>query len=178
MTPADVPRVMELEPLCFPTPWSAATYYSELRNRNGSYWVVRLGAPPAASAAPPLLAYGGMWLLGEEAHITTFAVHPQWRRRHLGEWLLIRLLEEARARHVEMVTLEVRVGNRAAIDLYTKLGFEPVGLRKGYYHDTGEDARLLTLFGLDRAEVGEELAVRRREIEQGAPGHGVNPSAR
>jgi ribosomal-protein-alanine N-acetyltransferase len=64
------------------------------------------------------------------------------------------------------VTLEVRTGNAAAIALYTKLGFEQVGLRKGYYQDTGEAARLLTLFGVDRDPIWHTLEARRRVIER------------
>lgn len=165
MTPDDVPRVMELEPLCFSSPWSAATYYHELRSRHASYWVVRPGPHLAEDSVPPLLGYAGLWLLGEEAHVTTIATHPEWRRRHLGEWLLLRLIGVARKAGARLVTLEVRVRNAPAIALYTKLNFQEVGLRKGYYHDTGEDARLFTLFGLDRPEVWRRLEERRQAIE-------------
>ncbi len=165
--PADVPLVMELEPICFPTPWSASTYLHELRNPRGSYWVIRPGAQQPSGSVPPILGYGGLWLLGDEAHITTIATHPDWRRRHLGEWLLLRLIGAAREAGARLVTLEVRVHNASAIALYTKLRFEDVGIRRGYYQDTGEDARLLTLFGLDRPEVWRRLEERRQAIEAG-----------
>jgi ribosomal-protein-alanine N-acetyltransferase len=166
MTQIDVAVVAELEPHNFPTPWSASTYRNELRNRHASYWVVRPGAAAAPEAAPPILAYGGLWFFGEEAHITTIATHPEWRRRHLGEWLLIRLLGVAREGGANTVTLEVRVRNAPAIALYRKLGFEQVGVRKGYYQDTGEDARLLTLFGLDEPSVWSKLEERLAAIEK------------
>lgn len=167
MTQDDVPMVVELELLCFPTPWSAFTYRNELRNRHGSYWVVRPGPNVPPETAPPILGYGGMWLMGDEAHITTFATHPAWRRRHLGEWLMIHLVGAARAAGATIVTLEVRVGNAPAIALYRKLGFEPVGLRRGYYQDTGEDAHLLTLFGVDEDVIWRRLEDRLHEIEAG-----------
>lgn len=167
MTQADVDLVMELEPRCFPSPWSASTYRHELRNQRSSYWVVRPGAHLSPAVAPPILGYGGLWLLGEEAHITTIAVHPEWQRRHLGEWLLLRLIGVARANGARLVTLEARMHNLPAIALYRKLRFEEVGIRKGYYQDSGEDARLLTLFGLHRPEVWQRLEKRRQTIETG-----------
>ncbi len=169
MTNADLPAVMEMEHVSFPTPWSIETYRRELIVHNASYWVVRPTVKPAnaAAAIPPVLAYGGMWLLGEDAHITTIATHPDWRRRHIGEWLLIHMAEVARSHGVSALTLEVRLRNTAAQALYAKLGFVAVGLRRGYYQDTGEDARLLTLFGIDHAAVWNKLKARLAEIEAG-----------
>lgn len=146
MTLADVPFVGTLEPLCFPAPWSADTYRNELlHNQYSRYWVLR-PASNGARGLPPILAYGGYWLLGDEAHIVTIATHPQHRRRGLGEHLLRCLIDEAQANGALSVTLEVRAGNVGAKELYRKWGFIEVGLRKGYYHDNGEDAILMTLF--------------------------------
>lgn len=173
MAADDVNAVMALELLCFSAPWSASTYLHELHNPRASYWVVRPGPETAnklTQEMPSILGYGGLWLLGEEAHITTIATHPAWRRRHLGEWLLLRLIGVARDEGARLVTLEVRMRNLPAIKLYTKLRFEEVGIRKGYYQDTGEDARLLTLFGLDRPEVWRRLEDRRQAIETGDDG--------
>jgi ribosomal-protein-alanine N-acetyltransferase len=166
MTNADLPAVMEMEHVSFPTPWSVDTYRRELMVHNASYWVVRPGVKNQRNL-PRLLAYAGMWLLGEDAHITTIATHPEWRRRHIGEWLLIHLADEAASHGVNALTLEVRLHNTAAQALYHKLGFVAVGLRRGYYQDTGEDARLLTLFGIDHASVREKLQARLAEIEAG-----------
>ena len=167
MTLDDVEIVAQLEPLCFPTPWSPGTYRREIsRNRRGSYWVVRPGVQVSGERVPPILAYAGMWLLGDEAHITTIATHPAWRRRRLGEWILLRLLGAAWATEVRLVTLEVREHNAPAQALYKKLGFQQVGIRKGYYHDTGEDALLLTLFYLDNEAVWRFLQQVRAAIEE------------
>jgi ribosomal-protein-alanine N-acetyltransferase len=165
MTSTDLPTVMEMEEVSFPSPWSIDTYRRELTVRNASYWVVR--PTVKQEGVPPVLAYGGMWLLGEDAHITTIATHPDWRRRHIGEWLLINMADVARSHGVSALTLEVRLRNTAAQALYAKLGFIAVGLRRGYYQDTGEDARLLTLYGIDHASVWEKLKARMEEIEGG-----------
>ncbi len=134
------------------------------RGLYGSYWVVTPGKG-VNSDAPPLLSYGGMWRTGEEAHVTTIAVHPQWRRRGLGEWTLLQLIGVARAGGAEVVTLEVRVSNQAAIRLYEKLGFQTVGRRKGYYIDTREDALLMTLFAIHRPSTWQQLQQARIEVE-------------
>lgn len=161
----DLAAIMDLEERSFPTPWSEGTYRQELRNRTASYWVVRAGAPWPGT--PPVLAYAGLWHLGDEAHITTIAVHPDWRRRRLGEWTLLHLLGTARSAGADNVTLEVRVANRPAIALYHKLGFVTVGVRRGYYQDTGEDARLLTLHGLTHPALWAKLHARIEAIEAG-----------
>lgn len=163
----DLPALMSIEQASFPTPWSVGTYRSELRNRTASYWAMRPGVQSLPPDAPALLGYAGLWHLGDEAHVTTIAVHPDWRRRHLGEWLLIQLLGAARDRGADSVTLEVRVRNRPAIELYHKLGFKTVGVRRGYYRDTGEDARLLTLSGLHNPPKWSALQERLRQIETG-----------
>lgn len=145
MTLADVPTIGELELLCFPAPWAPETYRHELlNNRFGHYYVLR--ASPGARDLPPIVAYGGYWLMGDEVHIVTIASHPRCRRRGYGEHLLRCLIEDAQARGATMITLEVRAGNRAAQGLYAKLGFVEVGVRRGYYRDNGEDALLMTLF--------------------------------
>jgi [ribosomal protein S18]-alanine N-acetyltransferase len=162
MTVADLPAVMVLEQRCFPSPWALDTYRRELGNRYASYWIGRPGW--TLPSAPSVLAYGGFWLLGDEAHITTIATHPGWRRRGIGEWFLLQLLRAARLQGALQVTLEVRQHNQPAIALYTKSGFVPVGIRKGYYGDTGEDALLYTLFKLDQEETWAPLAARLAEF--------------
>lgn len=149
MTVDDVPAIGELEILCFPAPWSPETYLHELRHNPRSFYFVVRPVPEAPPALAPILAYGGYWLMGDEAHIVTLASHPDWRGRGLGEWLMLNLIARIWEAGVTSVTLEVRVGNLAARQLYEKWGFEQVGLRKRYYRDNGEDALLLTLFHVD-----------------------------
>lgn len=164
MTAADLPVVMEIEDVSFPSPWSIDTYRRELTTRNGSYWVVRPSVPERPDL-PRVLAYAGMWLLGDEAHITSIATHPEWRQRQIGEWLIIQLVDVARSHSINAITLEVRLRNYSALALYEKIGFVAVGLRRGYYQDTGEDARLLTLFAIDHPSVWNKLRARLEEIE-------------
>ena len=145
MTLVDVPYVGELELQCFPAPWSTDTYRNELlHNQFSHYWVLRPQADEGQM--PPILAYGGYWLMGDEAHVVTIASHPHFRRQGLGEHLLMHMIQHARANGATMVTLEVRVSNQAARDLYVKWGFVEVGLRPRYYRDNNEDALLMTLY--------------------------------
>jgi len=133
----DLAAVQAIEQASFTTPWPSHAYRSELEtNRLASYLVAR--------AADEVVAYGGMWLMVDEAHITTFAVDPRWRRQRIGERLLLALLDVARARHAREATLEVRLSNLPARRLYEKYGFRPVGLRPRYYSDNQEDALIMT----------------------------------
>ena len=167
----DLSAIMALEHLCFESPWTPDIYRRELRDNSFSFYhVVRPTSPNAGMSLPPVLAYGGCWVTGDECHLMTIATHPDWRRRHLSEWLLLDLLAEARQRAAGRCMLEVRAGNRSAIGLYEKLGFEQVGLRHGYYPATGrsprEDAVLMTLYGLDSGGVWRPLKRRMAEIQR------------
>jgi ribosomal-protein-alanine N-acetyltransferase len=165
----DVPNIDQLERVCFSAPWPATTYRYELQhNRLADYLVIRPATDAVEPTLPPILAYGGYWLMGEEAHIVTLATHLAWRRQGLAEWLLLEMLALARHKDAQTVTLEVRAHNQAAQRLYQKLGFVEVGVRKRYYRDNGEDAHLLTLFHLDDASVWEVLAHHLQEFRLGA----------
>lgn len=160
MKPADLPVIGELEQVCFPAPWPTSTYKYELsQNRLGRYAVIRpqRATPTSDPQLPPILAYGGYWLMGEQAHIVTIATHPEWRRRKLGEWLLLEMLAQARSLGAAEATLEVRVTNLAARALYTKLDFREEGRRRRYYRDNGEDALIFTLHDLDAGSVWRPL---------------------
>jgi [ribosomal protein S18]-alanine N-acetyltransferase len=133
----DVPAIQAIEEASFTTPWPPDAYRSELQtNRMAHYLVARVGETVAA--------YGGMWLIVDEAHITTFAVHPEWRRQGIGQRLLLAFLDIAVDRSAHEATLEVRLSNLAARRLYEKYGFRPVGLRPNYYSDDREDALIMT----------------------------------
>src|SRR5689334_1535319 len=138
----DLDDVQAIEEASFTTPWPPNAYRSELMtNRLASYLVGRVDGR--------IVAYGGMWLMVDEAHITTFAVHPGWRRQRIGERLLLAFMDLARDRHAREATLEVRLSNLAARRLYEKYGFRPVGLRPRYYSDNNEDALIMTTDPLD-----------------------------
>jgi [ribosomal protein S18]-alanine N-acetyltransferase len=91
-----------------------------------------------------VIGLAGFWLMGDEAHISTIAIHPDWRGLSLGEWLLLTLIEVAQALDAQTATLEVRPSNHRALALYQKYKFEQVGRRPRYYSDNDEDALILT----------------------------------
>jgi ribosomal-protein-alanine N-acetyltransferase len=91
----------------------------------------------------------GFWFIVDEAHISTIAVHPDFRQHGIGEILLQWALREALHLDAQLVTLEVRVSNHKAINLYEKYGFEVVGRRAHYYRDNNEDALLMTRINSD-----------------------------
>ena len=137
MTFDDLPAVQEIERASFTTPWPSHAYQAELEtNKLARYLVVRAGHE--------VIAYAGIWLLVDEAHITTFAVAPAWRRQRVGERLLLAVLDLSVARGAREATLEVRLSNLPARRLYEKYGFRPVGIRPRYYSDDHEDALIMT----------------------------------
>lgn len=164
----DLGAVQAIERASFTTPWPAHAYRSELEtNRLAHYLVARVGDEVAA--------YAGMWLMVDEAHITTFAVAPKWRRRRIGERLLLAMLDLARDRHAREATLEVRLSNLAARRLYEKYGFRPVGLRPRYYSDDNEDALIMTTETLDGSAMRLRIERLRGALEAGpAPGEEVD----
>ncbi len=132
----DIPEVLEIERQSFSTPWPKDAYRRELlENRTACYLVARENGA--------VVGYAGMWVVSEEAHITTIAVDPKQRRRGIGKRLLVALVEEARARGARWLTLEVRRSNHAAQALYRKFGFREVHVRPRYYSDNGEDALIM-----------------------------------
>ena len=164
MTGADLPSVQLIERASFATPWPAHAYRQELEgNRLAHYLVATLGGD--------IVAYGGIWLMVDEAHITTFAVHPDWRRQHIGERLLLAFLDLAAERGAHEATLEVRLSNLPARRLYEKFGFRPVGLRPRYYSDNGEDALIMTTEPLADAAMRDRVARLRAAIDAAPAPH-------
>ncbi|MBQ3640427.1 ribosomal protein S18-alanine N-acetyltransferase [bacterium] len=137
MTQDDVDEVFKLEELIHPNHhWSKDSFYNELANNLAVYYCVK-------NSANKIIAYIGFWKIIEEAHITTFATHPDYRRLQLGQILLIQMLEECYKDKIKYITLEVRESNVAAISLYEKFLFESIGVRKNYYQDNGENALIM-----------------------------------
>ena len=128
-----LPEVQSIERASFTSFWPPHAYRSEIEsNRLASYLV--------ATIDDAVVAYGGIWLMVDEAHITTFAVHPAWRRQRIGQQLLLALLDLANRRRAREATLEVRLSNLAARRLYERFGFRQAGVRRGYYQPSGTDA--------------------------------------
>lgn len=135
-------QVLAIEQESFPTPWSRNSYLRELSDNQFAYYYVCL-------QGEKVLGYMGMWIIIDEAHITTIAVHPEYRGRYLGKILLEELMARAVALGADKITLEVRPSNLVAQRLYRRVGFVPAGLRKGYYTDTKEDAIIMWKHLLD-----------------------------
>ena len=151
MTLADLDAVRAIERASFFPPWPDDAYRNELTaNKLATYLVARMDGV--------VVGFGGIWLMVDEAHITTFAVEPAWRRRSIGERLLVGLLDAAIARRAREATLEVRLSNVPARRLYEKYGFRPMGIRPRYYSDNGEDALIMTTEPLDSPPMRERLA--------------------
>jgi ribosomal-protein-alanine N-acetyltransferase len=110
-----------------------------------------------------------MWLMVDEGRIITFAVHPAWRRQHVGERLLVAFIDLASDRGAHEATLEVRLSNLPARRLYEKFGFRPVGLRPRYYSDNGEDALIMTTLPLVDPAMRERIAGLRAAIDVAPP---------
>lgn len=152
---SDIAQVHEIERLSFSTPWPAYAFEQELTgNRLARYVVARTGER--------VVGFAGVWLMVDEAHITTFGVHPEWRRQGIGRRLLLRLLELAVELGARRMTLEVRVSNLAAQALYRSFGFEVAGRRPRYYTDDGEDALVMSTPKLDEPAMDGLLAEERR----------------
>jgi len=134
----DLNEVLEIESLSFPEPWSAAMFYHELSLPFSHFYVMRQESED--KTRDRIVAYGGFWMVEDEAHITNIAVHPDYRNRGVGSRLLGVLLEKAKDFGARMATLEVRTSNEAGKRLYEKWGFRKARIRKGYYAYTGEDA--------------------------------------
>ena len=159
MTLDDVAGVQEVERASFPVPWPANAFRHELtQNKNARYVVAREG--------DRVVGYAGLWLMVDEAHITTFAVLPDFRRRRIGERMLQRLFHIAEDMGAEWLTLEVRVSNLGAQRLYEKYGFRRAGVRRRYYSDNNEDALIMWTDRLKDRTVRERLAQLRRALDE------------
>src|SRR5436305_6775264 len=178
MTMADVPRVVEIERLAYPSTWPPSAYRKELQDNRWAHYIVLRdkkiteervtaqsrsvqelekqrrffplsllpGRPTATVSSPDLasiVGFAGLWLMVDEAHITTIAMHPDYRRQGLGELMLASLIDISYDVGAKWVTLEVRVSNSTAQNLYRKYGFREAGLRHRYYSDNQEDALIM-----------------------------------
>lgn len=210
MTMADVPRVVEIERLAYSTPWPPSAYRKELQDNPLAHYIVLreseghvstpetqessaprrsfplslLPARPAPGPSAPLSAtigFAGLWLMVDEAHVTTIALHPRYRGRGLGELMLASLMQIAYNISARVVTLEVRVTNQVAQNLYRKYGFQEAGVRRRYYSDNNEDALIMwtepihspafieRFEGL-RAALAERLAAQEAQTDRAAHG--------
>jgi [ribosomal protein S18]-alanine N-acetyltransferase len=155
----DIDDVQRVERASFAVPWPAYALRQEIEtNRLARYLVLRAGGR--------VVGYAGIWLMVDEAHITTFAILPEWRRRGLGGRLMVEVMRLASELGARVGTLEVRLSNVPAQRLYQRFGFRPVGLRPRYYSDNAEDALIMTSAPLDSPEMRDRLEALARRYEE------------
>ncbi len=133
----DLDGVLEVEQQCFTAPWTPDMFIVEFSNPNSHRRVL------VERDSGRVAAYIIYWTVLDEAHLMSIAVLSEFQKRGLARLLMRKFIEERIKQDTTYFSLEVRVGNQRAIELYEKFGFKGIGLRKGYYHDTGEDALLM-----------------------------------
>lgn len=182
----DITQVTEIDREAFPTMVPPTNYQRELKSPIAHYIVAyddarTINEAEAETAwkeanqslglisrllfrnkvAPPsrqyVAGFAGLWIMAGEAHIINIAVRQSYRRKGLGELLLISLIDLAGELNSFLITLEVRASNTAAQSLYHKYGFSQTGLRRGYYSDDKEDAVIMTVENIDSASFRERL---------------------
>jgi ribosomal-protein-alanine N-acetyltransferase len=185
-----LPAIVELDRLCLGGLWTIDGYRRELESPNSDLLIMRaneivterksllenqrqpeLGSrkqepenPQHLLSSPPsLLALGCIWSIADEAHITLLGVHPEYRNQGFGQLMLCALLKAAYQRELKWATLEVRISNQAAIELYKKFQFKEVGIRKRYYSNQ-EDALILWLNDLQNPNFRQTLQGWKRQI--------------
>ena len=127
-----IKEVLVIEEESFNNPWSKAAFAKELKNKYGYYIVGLIGGK--------VVSYLGAWLFLNKAHITNLAISSNYRREGLATKLLTQLFKKLSQEGIVIVTLEVRISNQAAKNLYRSLGFVKIGIKKEYYSDNNEDA--------------------------------------
>jgi [ribosomal protein S18]-alanine N-acetyltransferase len=191
MTRHDLAEVTEIDREAFPTQWPPADYSYEFKNQMAHYIVacdssIKVEIPPLeprgfkallnqifgrrqatvpgqAQTKHYIVGFLGFWIMAGEAHITSIAVRQKYRRKGIGELLLIAAIDQAITLKADFATLEVRVSNTGAQALYVKHGFEHVGERRKYYLDRGpdgdtrEDALIMTTKGIKSEEFQSRL---------------------
>lgn len=133
----DLDQILEIEHTSFTVPWSREAFHNELVNNMFANYLV------AETSEGRVIGYCGAWLIIDEAHITNIALLPNYRGKKIGEGLLKSMMQLAKLKNCYSMTLEVRVSNKVAQNLYRKLGFQDGGIRKQYYSDNGEDALVM-----------------------------------
>jgi ribosomal-protein-alanine N-acetyltransferase len=136
---------MAIERQVYPRPWSPSLFIAEMSEPSNRSYIV-------AKSGRDVVGYAGMICYGDEAHVTTIAVDPEYQRRKIGTRLMYELIQSAIEMGARAVSLEVRVSNWGAQRMYTQFGFRPVGVRKGYYQETGEDALVMWADDVHTAE--------------------------
>ena len=187
---ADIPQVKAVEKQAFSTLFPPTSFRRELGNRAARYWVVenrdetenpRPARPPKGivrrilrsarglsqqSTPNSIVGFLGTWYAADQAHIVSVGVADGYRRRGIGELLLIAAVEHAIGRETETITLEVRKSNAAARALYVKYGFIEQGIRKGYYSNNREDAVIMTTGSIQMERYAAQVSALKRAHQE------------
>lgn len=131
-----------------------------------------LASPELERQLRSIIGYAGLWVMSDEAHVTTIAVHPDFRGRGMGELLLLGLIDRSLEFQAKWMTLEVRVSNQIAQALYRKYTFKEMGVRRGYYSDDHEDALIMWTEPLDSPSFREALESNRARLLARLRDHG------
>lgn len=161
----DIREVVVIDRLSFKPAWSEQSYQYEIGKAPASHMLVmqamadnpspwrRLIRPFHANAGGKILGYAGLWIIADEAHISTIASHPDERGKGIGEAILACLIQKSIVMNCSYIVLEVRVSNQVAQNLYHKYEFQIVDRRYNYYHDNHEDAYNMRLDLADPARI-------------------------
>ncbi len=180
----DIPQAKEIDREAFPSGWTQTDFRNELKNPLAHYIVVtgegveeelkksssnflsklkRFFGYRERQVSEYIYGFGGFWVMADEAHITNIAVREQHRGKGIGELLLMSMVELAKELNTRIVTLEVRISNIPAQNLYLKYGFKGVGLRKGYYTDNKEDALIMSTEDINSSSFEAHLSKLKEE---------------
>lgn len=139
----DIDGIVIIENLSFSSPWTKEAFYNEFTlNKCAKYKVVVKNGM--------VIAYGGAWMMIDEAHITNIAVHPEFRGEGYGDLIMNAIIESAKENTMQSMTLEVRARNITAINLYKKYDFIDVAIRKEYYQNPDDDAIIMWKYDLQK----------------------------
>jgi ribosomal-protein-alanine N-acetyltransferase len=137
---SQIPAILEIEKEANSAPWTERSFLNELDNPDKIFLVGLLQGK--------VVAYGGIWLIIDEAHVTTVAVAAEQRQQGIGRRLMVELLDRAKEAGMTCSTLEVRASNEAALRLYRELGYKETARRRRYYPDNNEDAVVMWMYDL------------------------------
>jgi ribosomal-protein-alanine N-acetyltransferase len=162
----DLRQLLRIESVAFPEPWSPEVFNSELALRKGRLY-------RAAWDGDQMAGYIGFMIVEDEAHMTTIATAPAYRRTGVAITMIVDGIRTLRSGGVKHISLEVAANNEAAQALYRRFGFAPVGVRKNYYPVTGQDALVMFAYDVDGEEyerriegLAAEASERQAEAEE------------
>jgi ribosomal-protein-alanine N-acetyltransferase len=146
----DLRKLLPIESVVFPEPWSPEVFNSELALRKGRLY-------RAAWDGEEMAGYIGFLMVDEEAHMTTIATAPAYQRCGIATTMIVDAMRTLRGGGTKHISLEVAANNKPAQSLYRRFGFAPVGVRKNYYPVTGQDALVMWVYDIDSDEYSGRL---------------------